>query len=92
MNGETLRVAVVLGEMGTGGIERVVMNYYCHMDRNKVQFDIYAHENSKQPPKETIEKLGGQLILIPTYAHILQYCKLLEKLFKKTNILLCTFT
>ena len=38
---EPIRVAQVLNRMDSGGIESVVMNYYRHMDREKVQYDFY---------------------------------------------------
>lgn len=36
-----IRVAQVMGKMLGGGVESVVMNYYRHIDRNKVQFDFW---------------------------------------------------
>ena len=32
---EPIRVAQILNRMDSGGIEAVVMNYYCHIDRSK---------------------------------------------------------
>ena len=37
---EPVRVAQVVGKMVGGGVEAVVMNYYRHIDRGKVQFDF----------------------------------------------------
>ncbi len=36
-----IRVAQVLNRMDSGGIEAVLMNYYRHIDREKIQFDFY---------------------------------------------------
>lgn len=36
-----IRVAQVMGKMLGGGVESVVMNYYRHIDRSKVQFDFW---------------------------------------------------
>ena len=37
---EPVRVAQILNRMDSGGIESVVMNYYRHIDRKKIQFDF----------------------------------------------------
>ncbi len=83
MEKEVLRIAVVLGEMGTGGIERVVMNYYRHLDHSRVQFDFFVHEDSKNILNNEIEALGGTITLIPKYSHIVAYCNRLEKEFRE---------
>mgnify|MGYP003182183662 FL=1 len=41
-----IRVAQVVGKMNGGGVEAVVMNYYRHIDRSKVQFDFLVDEDS----------------------------------------------
>ncbi len=46
---EPIRVAQVLNRMDSGGIESVVMNYYRHIDREKVQFDFYFSQDSVFP-------------------------------------------
>lgn len=38
--GEVLRIAQVLNRMDSGGIEMVLMNYYRHIARDKIQFDF----------------------------------------------------
>jgi glycosyltransferase EpsF len=35
-----------MGKMMSGGVESVVMNYYRHIDRTKVQFDFIVDEDS----------------------------------------------
>ena len=37
---ETIRIAQIMGKWNGGGVESVVMNYYRHIDRNKIQFDF----------------------------------------------------
>ena len=34
-----------MGKMLGGGVESVVMNYYRHIDRNKVQFDFLVDDD-----------------------------------------------
>ena len=43
MNTEPIRILQVIGIVAGGGVESVVMNYYKHIDRSKVQFDFVVH-------------------------------------------------
>ena len=56
-NPNVVRVAQIMGKWLGGGVEAVVMNYYRHIDRNKIQFDFICDEDSTCIPKEEIEKL-----------------------------------
>lgn len=82
---EPIRVAQMMTEMNYGGVEMVVMNYYRHIDRSKVQFDFYVLEGSEIPQREEIEKLGGRIYIVPHYKHLLQYEKTLIRLFKENG-------
>ena len=62
---EPIRIAQIMGKWLGGGVESVVMNYYRHMDRTKIQFDFICDEDSTNIPYEEIEKMGGKVILIP---------------------------
>ena len=80
---EPIRVAQVLGRMDSGGIESVVMNYYRHMDREKVQFDFYLSEESSFPQREELEGLGAGIYLIPPYSRLVKYHRVLHKAFRE---------
>jgi hypothetical protein len=56
-NAQPIRVAQMMTDMNYGGVEMVVMNYYRHMDRSRVQFDFFALEGSTLPQREEIERL-----------------------------------
>ncbi|MDK6387555.1 hypothetical protein QP285_23635, partial [Escherichia coli] len=62
-----IRVAQVMGKMLGGGVESVVMNYYRHIDRSKVQFDFLVDADSTRVPEEEIKALGGRVFRIPPY-------------------------
>ena len=64
---EPIRVAQIIGKWLGGGVESVVMNYYRHIDRTKIQFDFICDEDSTNIPYGEIEKMGGKVILIPPY-------------------------
>lgn len=81
-NESQIRVAQVLGRMDSGGIEAVVMNYYCHIDRKKVQFDFYFAEDSSFPQREELIKLGAGIYPIPMYSRVFQYHKALYQAFE----------
>jgi glycosyltransferase EpsF len=80
-----IRVAQVIGKWLGGGVESVVMNYYRHIDRNKIQFDFFCDEDSTNIPYEEIEKLGGKVILIPPYQNMFKYHKELKRKLKENN-------
>ena len=78
-----IRVVQVVGKMAGGGVEAVVMNYYRHIDRSKVQFDFLVDSDSTLVPREEIETLGGRVFEIPPYQHVLEYQRELQRLFKQ---------
>ena len=65
-NAQPIRVAQMMTDMNYGGVEMVVMNYYRHMDRSRVQFDFFALEGSTLPQREEIERLGGRVYVAAT--------------------------
>lgn len=79
---EPIRVAQVMGKMVGGGLESVVMNYYRHIDRSRVQFDFIVDEDSTLVPREEIESLGGRVFIVPPYQRVIAYQKALVRLFR----------
>lgn len=82
---ETIRIAQIMGKWNGGGVESVVMNYYRHIDRNKIQFDFVCDNDSTDIPYKEIEELGGKVILIPPYQKIFKYHKELKKVLENEN-------
>lgn len=82
---EPIRVAMIMGKMVGGGVEAVVMNYYRHIDKRKIQFDFIVDSDSTRIPKEEILKLGGRILTVSPYQQVLKYTKDLEKVFKENN-------
>lgn len=76
-------VAHVMGKMISGGVESVVMNYYRHIDKDKIQFDFIVDEDSTHIPYEEIENMGGRVILVPPYQKVGLYINELKKIFKE---------
>ena len=84
-NQEPIRIAQIIGKWVGGGVESVVMNYYRHIDRTKIQFDFICDEDSTNIPYDEIEQLGGRVILVPPYQKVFEYQKELIKIFKDNN-------
>lgn len=82
---EPIVIAQIMGKWIGGGVEAVVMNYYRHIDRNKIQFDFICDEDSTNIPYDEIEKLGGRVIIVPPYQHIFAYLKKLKQIFKENK-------
>lgn len=56
-----IRVLQVVTYMGRGGLETMLMNYYRHIDRNKVQFDFLVHRDFEADYDQEIRELGGRI-------------------------------
>ena len=82
---KTIRVAHVMGKMMSGGVESIIMNYYRHIDKDKVQFDFIVDEDSTVIPIDEIEKLGGKVIMVPPYQKLHKYMIKLAKVFKENE-------
>ncbi len=85
MKKEPIRIAQIIGKWVGGGVEAVVMNYYRHIDKTKIQFDFICDNDSTNIPYEEIESLGGRVILIPPYQKIFKYHKELKRILKEGN-------
>ena len=82
---EPIRIAQIVGKWLGGGVEAVVMNCYRHVDKEKIQFDFICDEDSTNIPYEEIEKLGGKIVIIPSYSKAFNYHKELKKVLKDGN-------
>lgn len=56
-----IRVLHIVTYMGRGGLETMLMNYYRHIDRNKVQFDFLVHRDFEADYDTEIRELGGKI-------------------------------
>jgi len=79
------RVAVIMGKMHSGGKKNLVMEYYRHIDRTKIQFDFICDDDSNAIPTEEIEELGGRVFIVPRYQNILANIREIERICKDNN-------
>ena len=56
-----IRVLQIVTYMGRGGLETMLMNYYRHIDRSKVQFDFLVHREFEADYDKEILELGGRV-------------------------------
>ena len=60
-----IRILHVVTYMGRGGLETMIMNYYRHMDRAKVQFDFLTHRDFHADYDDEIQARGGMIYRLP---------------------------
>lgn len=60
-----IRILHVVTYMGYGGLETMLMNYYRHIDRRKVQFDFLVHRDFEAEYDSEIKALGGRIYRLP---------------------------
>ena len=82
---EPIRVAQILGKFNSGGVEAVVLNYYRHVDKDKVQFDFIIDEDSIGHLPADCIAMGARLYKVSPYQKIFRNWMDLYKLFKKNN-------
>lgn len=58
---QPIRILMLFTIMNRGGAETMVMNYYRHIDRSKVQFDFIVHREERGAYDDEIEALGGRI-------------------------------
>ena len=71
--------------MRNGGVESALMSYYKYIDRTKIQYDIFADEDSTHIPEQEIKDLGGRLFIIPPYQKQAAYQRTLHKIFTENK-------
>lgn len=79
---EPIRVLMLFTIMNRGGAESMVMNYYRHIDRTKVQFDFMVHRQERGAYDDEIEALGGKIYrMLPLRPPFIAYKKQIKQFF-----------
>lgn len=80
-----IRVLHSVSNMDRAGIETMLMNYYRHMDRTKVQFDFLCNKKKSGAYDAEVEKLGGRIYRTPGLNPLKypKYLKYMKELFKE---------
>ena len=61
---ELIRVLHVATQMHRAGLETMLMNYYRHIDRERIQFDFLVHREERYDYDDEILALGGRIYRI----------------------------
>ena len=80
-----IRVLHSVSNMDRAGIETMLMNYYRHIDRDKVQFDFLCNKKKPGAYDDEVKSLGGRIFHSPGLnpAKLPQYMKYMKNLFKE---------
>jgi len=78
-----IRVLHSVSNMDRAGIETMLMNYYRHIDKKKIQFDFLCNKKKKGAYDEEIIQMGGRIYHSPGTNPIkyLQYLKYMKEVF-----------
>lgn len=80
-----IRIAIIAGVLHSGGKRNLIMEYYRHIDREKVQFDFICDSDSNGVPTQEIESLGGRVFLVAPYKQLVPHMKETYKILKENN-------
>ncbi len=78
-----IRVLHSVSNMDRAGIETMLMNYYRHIDREKVQFDFLCNKKKPGAYDDEVKELGGRIFHSPGLnpAKLPRYMKYMKNLF-----------
>jgi len=62
-----MRILQVIGDLGIGGSQTLMLNIYRQIDRTKYQFDFIIDSTKDMFYKEEIESLGGKIFYLPKF-------------------------
>lgn len=79
------RIAIIAGVLHSGGKRNLIMEYYRHIDRSKIQFDFICDADSNGIPEEEIAKLGGRVYTVAPYKHIIPHLKETYQILKRNK-------
>lgn len=60
-----IRILNLFTILNRGGAETMVMNYYRHIDRSKIQFDFLVHREEEGEYEAEIRSMGGRIYRMP---------------------------
>lgn len=80
-----IRIGIIAGVLHSGGKRNLIMEYYRHIDKEKVQFDFICDSDSNGIPKEEIESLGGRVYVVPPYKQLIPHMKATYRVLKNNQ-------
>lgn len=80
-----MKIAIIVGKMDSGGKKNLIMEYYRHIDRDKIQFDFICDSDSQAIPEQEILELGGRVYKISPYQHIVRNMVDMARIFRQNK-------
>ncbi|WP_405373393.1 glycosyltransferase [Pseudobutyrivibrio sp.] len=77
-----IKVAYILGKLHSGGKKNLVLEYYRHMDTDKIRIDFICDSDSNSIPEEEVRNLGGKVYRVTPYEHIIQNMQEMKTIFE----------
>lgn len=79
-----IRILHSVSNLDRGGIETMLMNYYRHIDRTKIQFDFICNKQKSGAYDEEAQKMGARIFHSPGLnpLHYRQYITFFKRLVK----------
>lgn len=80
-----IRILQCVNDMHRAGLETMIMNYYRHIDRSKIQFDFLTHRPYRSDYDDEIEAMGGKIYYAPRLypQNYPAYFRYMKKFFKE---------
>ncbi|AFM02111.1 glycosyltransferase [Desulfitobacterium dehalogenans ATCC 51507] len=86
MVNEPIRIAQVIGKANLSGVDTVVMEYYRHINRERIQFDFIIDGYDETPVDEEILQLGGCIYKVAPYEqNVFESVNQWSKIFKENR-------
>ncbi|MCM1541802.1 MAG: glycosyltransferase [Blautia sp.] len=79
---KVIRVLQIPGKMDYGGVSAVLMNYYRHIDKSKVQFDFAVNIDCAFPQQNELIAGGSKLYRVSSLKNVLRYIHDVYKIIK----------
>ena len=80
-----IRILHSVSNLDRAGIETMLMNYYRHIDRSKIQFDFLCNKKKPGAYDAEIKEMGGNIYHTPGLnpAKYPSYLKCMKKIFEE---------
>lgn len=79
-----IRILHVLNNLGSGGVEGLLMNIYRNIDRDKIQFDFMIRSPKNNRFENEVIRMGGRVFIMPEFPKkIIQNYLAVDKFFSE---------
>ncbi|XTR37217.1 glycosyltransferase family 1 protein [Paraclostridium tenue] len=81
-----IKVLHVVSELGTGGVEQVLYNYYKNIDRDNIEFDFIVHGYNKGILESEFKILGSKVYhVVPKNQNFIQNYRQIKEIINTKN-------